>query len=75
MNSRDFRGGRGISYVNDEIPNLSEKDVSRAKPLRTARLILIAIYDAETDKVCSSSEYRQIIRVSNNLGVIKVYDG
>ena len=74
MNSCDFRGGRSISYINDEIPNLPEEDVSRAKPLRTVRLILIAIDDAEADKVCSSSKYGQIIRISDNLGIIIVYD-
>ena len=75
MNSCDFRGGRSISYINDEIPNLSEEEVSRAKPLPTVRLILIAIDDAEADKVCSSSKYGQIIRISDNLGIIIVYDG
>lgn len=74
MNSCAFRGGRSISYINNEIPNLSEEDVGRAKPLRTVRLILIAIDDAEAYKVCSSSKYGQVIRISDNLGIIIVYD-
>lgn len=74
MNSCDFGGGRNISYVNDEIPNLSEEEVSRAKPLRAARLILIAVDDAQADKARSCSKCGQIIRVSDNLGIVIVYD-
>lgn len=75
MNSCDFRGGRGVSYVDDEIPNLSEEEVSGAKTLRTARLILIAVDDAKANKVWRSSKRGQIIWISDNLGVVIVYDG
>ena len=75
MNPRHAHPRRNLPYVYNQISDLSEENIRRRESKRPPGLILVSIDDAKASKSLGGSKGRQIIWISNDLGVIIVNYG
>lgn len=66
-----------VSGVEDDVPDLPEKDVGAAKLQIPLVCVFIGLYQAQCAwvEVWCALDHRHVRRVADNLGVVVVYDG